>query len=148
MDRRSLITIAEQLVPERPSLTEAVRAAVDDRWALAELTRGLQDAAVMEYIDWSDDPEMAREALESLKFHPSSMSWDWWEEHEDDDDEDEDIERFLGLAGEQSRKHGVLLVELDLGADGYLLGFVPTGSAEDMIEAGSLNVVRRGWQDA
>lgn len=146
MDRCSLIAIAEQLVPERPSLTEAVRAAVDDGWALAELTRGLQDAAVMEYLDWTDDPEMAREALESLKFHPSSMSWDWWEEHEDDDDGDEAIERFLGLAGEQSRKHGVVLVELELGGDGYLLGFVPTGSAKDIIEAGSLTVVRRGWQ--
>ncbi|MFE6861012.1 hypothetical protein [Nocardia sp. NPDC057668] len=100
----------------------------------------------MGYIDAASDPEMARDVLASLRFCPTSMSWEWWEDHRDDVDQDEDIERFLGLAGELCREKGVLLLELGLGSDAYLVGFFPVGMVEDLIEEGEFWVVRRGWQ--
>ncbi|MGY4101259.1 DUF6630 family protein [Nocardia sp. R16R-3T] len=147
MDRSRLITIAERLASDEPSLATAVRSAVDDYQACMQLYEGLRDADLVGYIDAADDPEPARETLESLKFCPPAMSWKWWEDHRDDIDEDEDIERFLGLAGEHSQQHGVLLVQFRLDADAWLLGFFRPDVVHELIGDGSLRVVRRGWED-
>ncbi|MFI9508446.1 hypothetical protein [Nocardia sp. NPDC052566] len=86
--------------------------------------------------------------MNSLRSRPSAMSWDWSENEDFDDcDESEVMERFLGLAGDHSRRYGAILFEIEQGGDGYLVGFMEDGSADALIESRALWVVGTGWQD-
>ncbi|MFI9508442.1 hypothetical protein [Nocardia sp. NPDC052566] len=148
VDRGRLLVIAEHVAPGVPAIAAAVRSAPDDKSAMTELAWGLRGAGLAAYIDWAEDPEDVQEALNSLRSRPGAMSWDWWDDEDCEDcDEAEVIERFLGLAGDHSRRYGAILFEIEQGGDGYLVGFMEEGSVGMLVDNRSLRVVATGWQN-